>query len=73
MKIAALADIHGNYQALITVLEHVESWKPDLVIVLGDIINRGPRSRDCLHLIQETVQILCQALHVACNLACLSY
>ncbi len=53
MKIAALADIHGNYQALITVLEHVESWKPDLVIVLGDIINRGPRSRDCLHLIQE--------------------
>ncbi|MCJ7716738.1 MAG: metallophosphatase family protein [Anaerolineales bacterium] len=52
MKIAALADIHGNYQALITVLEHIEGWKPDLVIVLGDIINRGPRSRDCLHLIQ---------------------
>ena len=53
MKIAALADIHGNYQALITIIEHVENWKPDLVIVLGDIINRGPRSRDCLHLIQE--------------------
>lgn len=52
MKIAALADIHGNYQALITVLDHVERWKPDLVIALGDIINRGPRSRKCLHLIR---------------------
>jgi putative phosphoesterase len=53
MKIAALADIHGNYQALITVLEHVERWDPDLVLILGDIINRGPRSRDCLHLILD--------------------
>ncbi len=51
MKIAALGDIHGNYQALITVLDHVEAWQPDLVLILGDIINRGPRSKDCLDLI----------------------
>ena len=56
MKIAALADIHGNYQALIAVIDHVERWKPDLVIVLGDIITRGPRSRDCLHLIQQKLE-----------------
>jgi putative phosphoesterase len=53
MKIAALGDIHGNYQALITVLDHIDRWHPDLVLVLGDIINRGPRSRECLHLIQD--------------------
>jgi predicted phosphodiesterase len=53
MKIAALGDIHGNYQALIAVLDHIEHWKPDLVLVLGDIINRGPRSRDCLQLVRE--------------------
>ena len=52
MKIAVLADIHGNYQALITVIDHVERWNPDLVLVLGDTINRGPRSKECLHLIQ---------------------
>jgi len=56
MKIAALADIHGNYQALIAVIDHVERWKPDLVFVLGDIINRGPCSRDCLHLIQQKIE-----------------
>jgi putative phosphoesterase len=56
MKIAAIADIHGNYQALITAIHHIECWKPDRVLVLGDIINRGPRSLDCLHLIQEKVK-----------------
>lgn len=53
MKIAALGDIHGNYQALITAVDHVESWHPDLVLVLGDIVNRGPRSQDCLRLIEQ--------------------
>lgn len=53
MKIAAFGDIHGNYQALITVLDHVDRWRPDLVLVLGDIINRGPRSQECLHLVQD--------------------
>jgi putative phosphoesterase len=53
MKIAALGDIHGNYQALITVLDHVDDWKPDLILVLGDIVNRGPRSKECLDLIQD--------------------
>ena len=56
MKIAALADIHGNYQALIAVIDHIERWKPDLVFVLGDIINRGPCSRECLHLIQQKIE-----------------
>lgn len=56
MKIAALGDIHGNFQALITVLDDIDRWKPDLVLVLGDIINRGPRSRDCLRLILERSQ-----------------
>ena len=55
MKIAALADIHGNYQALITVIDHIERWDPDLVLVLGDVINRGPRSKECLHLIFEKI------------------
>ncbi len=53
MKIAALGDIHGNYQALISVLDHIDHWRPDLVLVLGDIINRGPRSKECLHMIQD--------------------
>lgn len=51
MKLAVLADIHANLAALQAVLRHVDDWKPDQVVVAGDIVNRGPRPRETLHLI----------------------
>lgn len=56
MKLAALADIHGNYRALLSVVEDLEKWNPDLVFVAGDLINRGPRSRECLEFILGRIQ-----------------
>jgi len=56
MKIAVLADIHANYRALQTVVEHVQRWNPDEVLVAGDIVNRGPRSACCLQFIEEKRQ-----------------
>jgi len=56
MKIAVLSDIHGNLPALERVVEHIDAWQPDRVVVNGDIVNRGPRSRDCLLLLQERQQ-----------------
>jgi predicted phosphodiesterase len=53
MKLAVLADIHGNMRALEAVAAHLEGWRPDGVIVAGDIVNRGPRSLDCLQFVQE--------------------
>lgn len=53
MKIAVLSDIHGNYAALEAVVDHVEKWNPDQVLVAGDIIHRGPRSLDCFKVIME--------------------
>lgn len=53
MKLAVLSDIHGNYPALLTTVKHVEAWQPDLVVVDGDIVNRGPRSADCLAVVQQ--------------------
>lgn len=53
MKIAVLSDIHGNLPALHAVAADIEAWKPDQVIVAGDIVNRGPRSRDCLNFVLE--------------------
>lgn len=56
MKIAVLADIHANYRALETVIDHVERWDPDYIFIAGDIVNRGPRSLCCLQLIEEKRQ-----------------
>lgn len=36
MRIAVLADIHGNVLALEAVLDHLRARKPDLVVDLGD-------------------------------------
>ena len=56
MKLAVLADIHGNYAALQTVAAHIEEWQPDRVVVAGDIVNRGPRPRECLEFVQRKQQ-----------------
>ena len=48
MKIAVISDIHGNMPALETVTADIERWQPDQVIVNGDIVNRGPLSRESL-------------------------
>ena len=44
MKLAVISDIHGNIPALEAVLEDIEKWQPDKVIVNGDAVNRGPYS-----------------------------
>ena len=53
MKIAVLSDIHGNLPALRTVIADIDAWSPDLVVVGGDIVNRGPRSGECLDVLVE--------------------
>jgi putative phosphoesterase len=53
MKLAVFADLHGNIQGARTVVEHIERWQPDCVVCAGDVINRGPCSKDCLDLVLQ--------------------
>ncbi|MCA9962338.1 MAG: metallophosphoesterase [Anaerolineales bacterium] len=53
MKVAVISDIHGNLPALQAVTTHIEAWQPDMVVVDGDVVNRGPLSLDCLHFVQR--------------------
>lgn len=53
MKLAVLADIHANLVALETVARHIAAWQPDITVVAGDTVNRGPRPRECLRFVQE--------------------
>jgi predicted phosphodiesterase len=56
MKIAILADIHANLVGLQTVIAHLRQWQPNVVIVAGDVVNRGPRPAECLRLVQTMQQ-----------------
>ncbi len=52
MKIALLADIHGNYAALEAVLEDIERQAVERVIVLGDLVFKGPEPEKCVAAVQ---------------------
>lgn len=44
MRVAIIADIHGNADALDAVLNDLQQQGADRVIVNGDVVNRGPDS-----------------------------
>ena len=48
MKVAVLADIHANLEALEAVLIAAENERVDRVVCLGDVIGYGPDPRECI-------------------------
>ena len=53
-RILAVGDVHGMYDKLISLMEQVR-FNPDedLLVFLGDYIDRGPQSLTCLDYIME--------------------
>ncbi len=49
MRLAILADIHGNLPALEAALADIETLRPDLLVVAGDVVDGGPDSAACWH------------------------
>lgn len=49
MKYFVVGDVHGCYDSLVALLEH---WNPktEQLILLGDLVDRGRKSLDVLHL-----------------------
>ena len=53
-KIAIFSDIHGNLQALKSIIEDIDKENFDEVICLGDIVGVGPNPKECLDLIMDS-------------------
>lgn len=47
-KRAIISDIHGNLEALETVLADIEQQGVDEIFCLGDVIGYGPNPRECI-------------------------
>ena len=47
-KYAVITDIHGNIEALNSVLEDIKQRNVDDIFCLGDIIDVGPNSKECV-------------------------
>ncbi|MGQ9660411.1 MAG: metallophosphoesterase family protein [Thermochromatium sp.] len=48
MKVAIFSDVQGNKPAMDEAVAQILDWGPDLVVMAGDLINRGPSSLACL-------------------------
>lgn len=70
MRYGIFGDIHGNYDALETVLFHLERERVDQLICTGDVVGYGAEPRRCIQKIRE-LGCLCLAGnhdHAAINL-----
>ena len=60
MKIAIISDIHGNLEALKTVIKDIESKNINKIFCLGDIIAKGSHPKECIKLIREKCEVVLQ-------------
>ncbi len=54
----AIGDIHGCHQEFTALLQRLEPTSEDTLVLLGDLVNRGPNSRRVLDIARE-VKAIC--------------
>lgn len=50
-KIGLISDVHGNYHALVAILKLFDELGCRELIHTGDVVNIGPKSKECLELL----------------------
>ncbi len=63
MKIAILSDIHGNLEALESVLNEIYKRKIDRIICLGDLIDYGPNPNEVVEVSKREFDIIVMGNH----------
>lgn len=58
MRIAVIADIHANYEALKATFEDIEKRNVDRIICIGDIIGKGHHPKECIKLVKEKCDVV---------------
>lgn len=53
MKIAVISDIHSNYEALLSVMDHIEQKEVQNIFCCGDLIGYNSRPNEVIELLKE--------------------
>ena len=53
-----MSDIHGQFDALMRMLEQIGFTEEDELYILGDVIDRGSKSIECIKWIMEQDNVL---------------
>ena len=63
MRIALLADVHGNLPALTAVIDELDRLQPDAVILNGDLINAVPYSAEVIDVVRRAGWMVVRGNH----------
>lgn len=71
MRIAIIADIHSNLEALEKTFETIEAKNVEDIVCLGDIVGYGANPNECLNIVKKKTQHIVLGNHekAAANLA----
>ena len=65
-RLLAIGDIHGCDVALETLLKELAPRPADTVVVLGDVVDRGPNTKRCIEIIFD-LQKACRVISILGN------
>ena len=65
MRIGLISDVHGNLQALRTVLERLDRERLDRLVCLGDVVGYGGDPEACLELVRARTDTVIMGNHDA--------
>ncbi len=57
-RIAIISDIHGNLEALKSVLDDIKKRDIDKIYCLGDIIAKGSHQQECVDLVRNSCEVI---------------
>ena len=57
-KIAIISDIHGNLEALKSVLDDIKGRNINKIFCLGDIVAKGTHQQECVDLVKENCEVI---------------
>jgi diadenosine tetraphosphatase ApaH/serine/threonine PP2A family protein phosphatase len=63
MRIAVISDVHGNLNALESVLEEIAGERVDAIWCLGDIVGYGARPNECCATVEERAHVCLAGNH----------
>ena len=66
MRIAVIADIHANLEALQAVLERIHRLKVDEIVCLGDIVGYNANPNECVDIVRKEKILSVLGNHDAC-------
>jgi phosphoesterase, MJ0936 family len=60
MRVAVISDIHGNLPALESVMDDIAKRKVDSIVCLGDLMGKGPNSKEVIDICRKECEIIVQ-------------